>query len=109
MLALIEDHIEDISELCETYGVLKLELFGSACRGDFDMGKSDLDFLAEFADRNRSEYLDRYLDFADQIEALLGRKVDIVTSNSEMSPHFRIEVERCKVTVYEADRRVVAA
>jgi predicted nucleotidyltransferase len=109
MLPLIEEHINDIAQLCERYGVRKLELFGSACRGEFDPETSDLDFVAEFVDRRNISYLDRYLDFADAIEALVGRKIDLVTATSSMSPHFRRELNKCRVVVYEADGRVAAA
>src|SRR5688572_26004428 len=109
MLPLIEEHLEEIAQLCEKYGVRKLELFGSACRGEFDSETSDLDFVAEFDDRQSPGYLDRFLDFADAVEALMGRKIDLVTSSSTMTPHFRKELNKCRSVVYEADSRVVAA
>lgn len=109
MLPLIEEHADDIAQLCEKYGVRKLELFGSACRGEFDPETSDLDFVAEFADRRKLNYLDRYLDFADAIEALLDKRVDLVTSTSTMSPHFRKELNNYRMVVYEAGGRVAAA
>jgi predicted nucleotidyltransferase len=109
MLSLIEEHIDEIAQLCQQYGVRKLELFGSACRGEFDPETSDLDFVAEFVDRQNVSYLDRFLDFADAIEALMGRKIDLVTSTSSMSPHFRRELNNCRTVVYEADGRVAAA
>lgn len=109
MLPLIEEHTKDIARLCEKFGVRKLELFGSACRGEFDPETSDLDFFAEFVDRQIPGYLDRYLGFADSIEALIGKSVDVVTSSSRMSPHFRKAVDECRVVVYEAKGRVAAA
>ena len=40
MLDLIEQHREQITALCRQYDVKRLELFGSAARGDFDPQKA---------------------------------------------------------------------
>jgi predicted nucleotidyltransferase len=45
MLLLIEQHRREIESLCARHGVRRLELFGSAARGQFDPAKSDVDFL----------------------------------------------------------------
>ena len=76
--------------------------------GEFDPETSDLDFVAEFVDRQNVGYLDRFLDFANAIEALMGRKIDFVTSNSWISPHFRRELSNCRMVVHVADGRVAA-
>ena len=40
----IEKHRETLTALCRRYGVVRLEVFGSAARGaDFDPAKSDAD------------------------------------------------------------------
>jgi predicted nucleotidyltransferase len=109
MLPLIEEHIDDIRRLCERYGVWKLELFGSACRGEFDPRTSDLDFLAEFRDILVPGYADRYLGFAEGLETTLGLPVDVVTANTSLNTYFRQEIEECKILVYEAESRVAAA
>jgi uncharacterized protein len=44
----LEQHRERLAELCRRYGVRRLELFGSAARGQFDPATSDLDFLVLF-------------------------------------------------------------
>lgn len=42
-------HREAIAALCRRHGVARLEVFGSAARGeDFDPARSDADFLVEF-------------------------------------------------------------
>ena len=109
MLSQIENHVHDIARLCEKYGVRKLEHFDSGCQGEFDPETSDLDFIADFADRRIPGYLDRCLDFADSIEVLLGKDVDIVTANSTMSPHFRQENDNFRLVIYETKSRVAAA
>ena len=48
---LLQAKLELLRELCERYGVERLELFGSAARGEFDPAKSDLDFIVPMKDR----------------------------------------------------------
>jgi len=68
---------EAIAALCRRYGVMRLEVFGSAARGrDFDHARSDADFLVEFGPEPIS--LTAFLDFKEALEALLGRPVDLV-------------------------------
>ncbi len=77
MIADISLHREDLRDLCRRFHVRRLEVFGSAARGDdFDPARSDLDFLVEFAAREGD--LARFLDFKEALEALLARRVDLV-------------------------------
>lgn len=46
----IDFHMDELAEVCDTYGVRRLEVFGSAFRGDFDPEQSDIDFLVEFSE-----------------------------------------------------------
>ena len=62
--------------MCRRVGVRGLDVFGSAARGDFDPARSDVDFLVEFA--TQDDDLARFLDFKQALEALLGRRVDLV-------------------------------
>jgi predicted nucleotidyltransferase len=98
-----------IASLCERYGVLRLDLFGSAARGSFDPTVSDLNFVALFADRTNPDYVDRYLEFADALEALFGRPVDLLTERSIRSPYFRRAVDRDRETIYERPDSATAA
>lgn len=40
--------VRSTKRLCRAYGVLRLDVFGSAVRDDFDQTRSDDDFLVEF-------------------------------------------------------------
>jgi len=93
--------LDDLAKLCETFGVERLELFGSATTQEFGEG-SDVDFIVKFADRS-SGYADRYLDFAEALEELLGREIDLVTERSIRNPFFRRSVDASRQVIY--DRR----
>ena len=47
-----------------------------------------------------SAYADRYLDFADALERLFGRRVDLVTEQAMRNPYFRRDVEATRQLVY---------
>jgi len=99
--SVIDDFRGGLAEQCRRFGVRRLEVFGSAVRGDFDAAKSDVDFIVSFADKTPGTYADRYLDFAAAIEQLLGRKIDLLTERCIRNPYFRSEVEGARQIVYD--------
>ena len=76
MIADIATHKDELRQLCRRFGVRRLDVFGSAARGDFDPARSDIDFLVEFAAEKGD--LAHFLEFKEALEALLGRRVDLV-------------------------------
>ena len=100
MIGLIEEHQAEIHSLCRQYGVLRLDLFGSAATGDFNEATSDLDFVATFADIEKPGYARRYLNFAEALEVLFGRPVDLLTERSIRNPYFRLAVEVARQPVF---------
>ena len=107
-LAVIAPHREALAALCRRFGVRRLDLFGSAVQGRFDPATSDLDFIADFANPGAPGYAARYLAFAETLEALFGRPVDVLTERMIGSPDFRATVERTRRRVYD-ERGAVAA
>jgi predicted nucleotidyltransferase len=83
-----------LQPLCERYGVERLELFGSAARGEFDPTSSDLDFIVQMKGRREPGYARRFYEFAEAIEALYGRRVDLLTELMIKNPYFKAEVEK---------------
>ncbi|MEX0645834.1 MAG: nucleotidyltransferase domain-containing protein, partial [Parvularculaceae bacterium] len=64
---------------CRRCGVKRLEVFGSAARGDdFDPERSDADFLVEFESISTTDPLGEFFKLASALSAALGRKVDLV-------------------------------
>jgi uncharacterized protein len=75
----IAEKREALAALCRRYGVVRLEVFGSAARGhDFDPARSDVDFLVEFKKDAGLSALDQFFGFAEALEDILGRRVDLV-------------------------------
>lgn len=100
MIDLIEEHRAEITALRRQYRVRRLDLFGSAATGHFDAETSDLDFIATFADTEKPGYARRYLHFAEALEALFGRPVDLLTEGSIRIPYFRQAVEATRQPVF---------
>src|SRR5947207_3013406 len=66
---------QDVLRIAGTYGARRVRVFGSVARGEAD-AQSDVDFLVEL-DPGRSLLDLGGLQF--ELEALLGRPVDVVT------------------------------
>ncbi len=101
MAPLVEQHRDEIAALCRKHGVRRLELFGSAARGDFDPANSDVDFFYEF-DADPCRLADRFFGLMEDLERLLGRKVDLVSSQDARNPYFLQVTNRHRVTLYAA-------
>ncbi len=63
--------------LCRHYSVRELSLFGSAVRGEMQPG-SDIDVMVEFDAGARIGML-KFESLSEELEALIGRRVDLVT------------------------------
>ena len=101
MIPEINQKQANLAKLCLRYRVRQLLLFGSAATGAFVPATSDLDFIAEFTDTQAADYADRYLDFAEALEKLFNRPVDLLTKRAIHNKYFRAEVERTAQVIYE--------
>jgi uncharacterized protein len=78
MHSTISQQRDQIAQICKHLGISKLEVFGSAARGlDFDVAKSDADFLVEYQP-GTARGLESYVGLKLALEALLKRPVDLV-------------------------------
>lgn len=102
MIPSIEEHRAELAELCRRRHVLRLSLFGSATRDDFDPQRSDLDFLVDFEVLPPGQYADAYFGLLEDLERLLGRSVDLVVATAIKNPYFRQSVDQTKALLYAA-------
>jgi len=101
MHKIIEAKRKELTVLCQRFGVRRLELFGSATTSAFDPQGSDLDFLVEF-DANPSHLFDRHFGLKEALEALYGRKVDLVTVGALRNPYFVEALNKTRQLLYAA-------
>src|SRR4051794_32994208 len=78
MIAMVEDKLAEIGEICRSHGVARLDLFGSAAGEGFDPEGSDLDFVVSFEPCDPSRLFQRYFGLEEDLETLFGLKVDLV-------------------------------
>ena len=89
MHMLIDQRRPEIAALCRRYAVRRLAVFGSAARGtDFDPATSDADFLVDFDAPGEMSALRQFFGLAEELEALLGRKVDLAERAVEDSRNY---------------------
>ncbi len=88
-----------IEEVCRRYGVRELSLFGSAARGEMHP-ESDVDFMVEFEPEARIGLI-KFQFLAEELESLVGRKVDLVTKLG-LKPWVRPHVLKDARSIYAA-------
>ena len=79
----------------------KLELFGSAAWGEFDPAHSDLDFIVRMKGRWEPGHTARFCDFADALEVLDGRPVDLLTELMIKNPYFKAAIAQERTVLVE--------
>jgi len=103
MIAAKGQNQQALSELSQSFGVRKLELFGSAATGAFDANRSDLDFIVEFPpEYDFGPWLSRLSQFEQSLTKLFGRRVDLISPSALNNRWFRREADKGRVTVYHA-------
>ena len=99
----IAQHRPGIAAICQRYGIRRLEVFGSAARAtDFDPARSDADFLVEFA-LGVEPGLHTIFDAKADLEALLGRGVDLVEPGAVRNPYVLASINRHRAIIFSAE------
>ena len=102
MVSMIEDKREAVISICRKYGVLSLYVFGSALRDDFRSGESDIDRLVDFGDMDGHTKAHAYFYMLDELEEVLGTRVDLVMVGAIKNRDISRDVEATKRVLYAA-------
>ena len=103
MIDVVERNLEAIRALCREYGVARLDLFGSAATGEFVPGRSDIDFLVEYApDADLGPWLSRFFELRERLSGLLGHPVDLVMAGAPRNPWIIRSIEESRRQLYAA-------
>lgn len=98
-MKLIEMNLDKIIALCKKYKVAKLWVFGSILTPRFN-DDSDVDFSVIFHYDQIHDLFVTFFDFIDELQQLLGRKVDLVDETAVRNSYFRRELDRTKYLIY---------
>lgn len=79
---------ERLREVCERFGVERLEVFGSVAKGEA-APTSDIDLLYKLKPGTRLGF--SFFDLEDELARILGRPVDLVARDS-INQHIRDQV-----------------
>lgn len=101
MIDLIDAKRALLVDLCRRHRVARLDVFGSAAKGTFDRETSDLDFVAQFEGTRDADYAERFWQFAEALEMLFERRVDLLTERMIQNPYFRQDLDRTRRRVVE--------
>ena len=74
------DAEKKLKEFCSRWKIQELSFFGSALRADFD-AESDIDVMVDFRQDADWGLLD-HVQMQQELEAILGRKVDLITKRA---------------------------
>lgn len=86
-----------------------LWVFGSVTSDAWDPETSDVDFLVDLGEYD-PDIADRFLDLADDLEAIVGRSIDIITVRGLANkPRMEKRIHAHRVQIYDARRDRTAA
>jgi len=102
VIGILEANRVAMAELCRRHGVARLDAFGSALREDFPPGESDLDLLVELQPMEGYARVDAYFGLLEDLQALLGSKIDLVMVGALKNPYIASDIERTKRMLYAA-------
>ena len=99
--AILTDRLDEIAAVCREYGVRQLYVFGSAVHGTFDPETSDLDFMVDLGEYEPF-IAQRYFRLQHTLQELLGREVDLITTDSTGGEQFMKHVRATREMIYAA-------
>src|SRR5258707_11862502 len=73
----IDLNSDSIRGFCRKWRIRELSVFGSILRDDFGP-RSDIDFLADFAEDAEWDLFDQ-MDMEDELAEIVGRDIDLLT------------------------------
>ena len=91
---------EAIEQFCREHHLRELSIFGSVLRSDF-RADSDIDVLIEL-EPDQTMTIERFMLMRDELEAMLGRPIDLVEKPLLRNPFRRREILRTRKVLYAA-------
>ncbi len=87
-------HSDELTNLCQRFGVTRLYAFGSVVTERFDPNESDLDLLVELEEMPPLARGEKLIGLWEALEDLFDRKIDLLTDQPIKNPYERTSIER---------------
>ncbi|MBM4035371.1 MAG: nucleotidyltransferase family protein [Planctomycetes bacterium] len=94
----VEVPLDRITAFCRKWGITEFALFGSVLREDFG-SNSDVDVLVTFAPGAGITF-DNRVEMLDELQAIFGRKVDLVEKACLRNPFRRHAILKSAEVLY---------
>lgn len=105
MNVIVEKHIEEVAELCRSFGVQRLEVFGSGASASPERAPGDIDFLVFYPDGyDVGPWMSRVFALESALSVLLDYPVDLVMEKALENRWFRREAEMTREVIYDASQ-----
>ena len=93
---------KETAEKCRSYGVARLEIFGSAARTtNFDPATSDVDLLVKYESPDVRRFITRHFGLQEDLSSALGRDVDLISAQPD-NKYLLASINECREPVNEA-------
>lgn len=104
---LIDSNIAKLKTACLQNRVSQLYAFGSVLTDEFSPD-SDVDLVVDFDESDPLAYGELYFNLKFELEAILGRKVDLLEAKAIRNSTLRQSIDKSKRLVYERRSQSVA-
>jgi len=94
--------LDAITAACRRHQVLRMHVFGSVLRTDYQPGASDIDLLVEFQPLDPASLYKTYFALLNELRHSLASKVDLVMADAVNNPFIRQTIDATKQEIYAA-------
>ena len=98
---IIENNIAEIEEICRSFSVKRLYVFGSLGNDTFDINKSDVDLIVELEEEDPIKKGEKLISLWNKFEDLFGRNVDLLSNSNVRNPYLQQGIDATKKMVYD--------
>jgi predicted nucleotidyltransferase len=102
MIPILINKGAEIAELCLRFHVRRLDVFGSAARGEDFTDESDVDLLVEYEPDHDPPVFRDFLALREALSRALGRRVDLTMADAVRNPYVRADIERFRQNLHGA-------
>jgi predicted nucleotidyltransferase len=102
MHPIINENIDSLNEICRSFNVKRLYVFGSASTGTFNEDESDIDLIVELEQMEPVLKGETLINLWDKFEELFCRRVDLLSGTKVRNPYLQEGIDATKHMIYEA-------